>query len=79
MHLKLKQCRICSSKKLNIALRLKPMPLGDKYARKKNKYNEFLEINLLQCKECKHLQTSTIPNRKRIYTNYSNRYFDMLF
>ena len=73
MHSKLKQCRICSSNKLELALRLKPMPLGDKYAKKKNKYNEFLEINLLNCKNCRHLQTSTIPNRKRIYTNYLSR------
>ena len=38
-----------------------------------NSYNELIEINILECKKCKHLQTSTIPDRTKIYDTYLSR------
>lgn len=73
MNIKLKNCRLCNSKKLEIFHRLKKMALGDKYARKKNQYNQLLEIDILKCSNCGHLQTSTIPDRVKIYSNYLSR------
>jgi len=49
------------------------MPLGDKYAVKKNLFNQLLDINILKCEKCNHLQTSTIPDRVKIYSNYLSR------
>ena len=73
MNIKLKNCRLCNSKKLKIFHSLKKMPLGDKYHLKKNQYNQILEINILKCENCKHMQTSTIPDRVQIYSNYLSR------
>ncbi len=73
MNIKLKNCRVCSSEKINIFHTLKKMPLGDKYSVKKNLYNQLLEINILKCEECNHIQTSTIPDRTKIYSNYLSR------
>ena len=70
---KLTNCRVCNSNKLHIGIRLKPMTLGDKYSKKMNSYNELIEINILECKKCKHLQTSTIPDRTKIYDTYLSR------
>tara|TARA_B100000787_G_scaffold169645_1_gene161497 strand:+ start:1158 stop:2378 length:1221 start_codon:yes stop_codon:yes gene_type:complete len=73
VNIKLKNCRVCSSEKINIFHTLKKMPLGDKYSVKKNLYNQLLEINILKCEECNHIQTSTIPDRTKIYSNYLSR------
>ena len=71
--MKLKNCRLCNSKKIKIFHKLKKMPLGDKYAVKKNLFNQLLDINILKCEKCNHLQTSTIPDRVKIYSNYLSR------
>ena len=73
MNIKLKNCRVCNSKKIKIFHPLKKMALGDKYSTKKNQYNQLLEINILKCEKCNHLQTSTIPDRVKIYSNYLSR------
>jgi hypothetical protein len=73
VNIKLKNCRVCNSKKIKIFHTLKKMPLGDKYSVKKNLYNQLLEINILKCEECNHFQTSTIPDRIKIYSNYLSR------
>ena len=73
MNKKLKFCRICNSNKLSIFNKLKKMPLGDKYSKEKHKFDGLIEINILKCNKCQHLQTSTIPNRIKIYTSYLSR------
>ncbi len=73
MNIKLKNCRLCNSKKIKTFHTLKKMALGDKYAVKKNQFNQLLEINILKCEKCYHLQTSTIPDRIKIYSNYLSR------
>lgn len=71
--MKILKCRLCQSKNLKIIINLKKMVLGDKYARVKNKFNKKIEINIIQCKDCKHCQTSTVPNREQLYTHYLSR------
>ena len=73
MNKKLKFCRICNSNKLAIFNKLKKMPLGDKYSKEKHKFDGLIEINILKCNKCQHLQTSTIPDRIKIYTSYLSR------
>ena len=70
---RLLNCRLCNSKNLKKIINLKKMSLGDKYAKQKNKFNQKLEINILQCKKCSHCQTSTIPPREKLYTHYLSR------
>ena len=60
MYYKIKTCRICSSKKLEKKIILKPMPLGDKYATKKNLFDHFIEINIIECKKCNFCVTKHI-------------------
>lgn len=69
----LRKCRICSSSKLQKILKLNPMPLGDKYAKRPNEYNEKIYIDILRCKVCDHIQNSTIPDSIKLYTNYLSR------
>ena len=73
MNKKLKYCRVCNSNKLLTFNKLKKMPLGDKYSKKKNQFDDLIEIDILKCSKCCHLQTSTIPDRIKIYTNYLSR------
>jgi len=73
MNNKITNCRLCNSKGLKKIINLKKMPLGDKYAKKKNQYNELIEINILQCTKCLHMQTSTVPSREKLYKNYLSR------
>tara|TARA_B100001765_G_C19482908_1_gene329782 strand:+ start:176 stop:1399 length:1224 start_codon:yes stop_codon:yes gene_type:complete len=73
MYYKIKICRACSSKKLQKKIILKPMPLGDKYASKKNLFNRFIEINIIECKNCNHLQTSTTADAQKLYSKFLSR------
>ena len=73
MYYKIKTCRACSSKRLQKKIILKPMPLGDKYASKKNLFNRFIEINIIECKNCNHLQTSTTTDAQKLYSKFLSR------
>ena len=73
MYYKIKTCRACSSKRLQKKIILKPMPLGDKYASKKNLFNRFIEINIIECKNCNHLQTSTTADAQKLYSKFLSR------
>ena len=73
MYYKIKTCRVCFSKKLQNKIILKPMPLGDKYASKKNLFNRFIEINIIECKNCNHLQTSTTADAQKLYSKFLSR------
>ena len=73
MYYKIKTCRACSSKKIQKKIILEPMPLGDKYASKKNLFNRFIEINIIECKNCNHLQTSTTADAQKLYSKFLSR------
>ena len=73
MFFKIKRCRSCNSTTFVNRINIKPMPLGDKYSKKKNQYNKHVDLNVIECKNCNHLQTNTTVNPKILYSNYLSR------
>ena len=74
--MKIKTCKICSSKKLYRVIELKKFPLtGIFYKKKKNfKFKSNYDQSLNLCKSCGHLQLQNFIDPKILYNNvYANR------
>ncbi len=74
--MKIKTCKICSSKKLYKVIELEKFPLtGIFYKKKKNfKFKSNYDQSLNLCKSCGHLQLQNFINPKILYNNvYANR------
>jgi len=66
---KIKECRLCGSKKLSIILPLNKSPLCDAYLKIKRK-QQFYDLKLCLCDVCKFTQIDTVVDLKIIYRNY---------
>lgn len=69
---KRKTCRLCDSKKLKLALRLKSTPIGDDYV-KKNRLNEVqatYPLDLFLCEDCGHAQMLEVLNPETVFGDY---------
>ena len=64
-----KSCRLCSSKDLGLVLSLKKSPLCDFYFKEQIE-QDFYDLNVLLCKNCRFVQLSTIINPEYIYKSY---------
>ena len=74
--MKIKTCKICSSKKLHRVIELEKFPLtGIFYKKKKNfKFKSNYDQSLNLCKSCGHLQLQNFIDPKILYNNvYANR------
>jgi len=70
-----KDCRLCGSTDLHIAMPLKPTPVGDKYlpSERRDETRETIPLDLLLCGGCGHLQTGAVTNPEIIYKHYLSR------
>ena len=66
---KIKECRLCGSKKLSIVLPLNKSPLCDAYLKNKRK-QQFYDLKLCLCDSCKFVQIDTVVDPKIIYRDY---------
>jgi len=66
---KIKECRLCGSKKLSIVLPLNKSPLCDAYLKNKRK-QQFYDLKLCLCNSCKFVQIDTVVDPKIIYRDY---------
>jgi len=66
---KKKICRLCNSSNVKVALKLNESPLCDAYIKKKRK-QQFYDLNLCLCNDCKFAQIDTIVDPKTIYRDY---------
>ena len=64
-----KNCRLCKSTDIQIALPLHKSPLCDAYL-KEVKKQEFYDLNLCLCNECGFVQLDTIIDPDTIYRDY---------
>ena len=64
-----KNCRLCKSINLKYAIKFNKSPLCDDYA-KKNKLQNFYDLNLCYCSDCDFVQIDTVINPNIIYKNY---------
>ncbi len=66
-------CRLCLSKKIKIGLKLKSIPLGEKYSKiesdAKNSYKFPLTVGW--CKKCKSVQTMEIIEPKLLWSDFT--------
>jgi len=65
-------CRLCDSKKLEVALQLNATPSGDAYvgSDKLNTNQELYPLDLVLCKDCAHVQLYDVVNPDLLYGNY---------
>ncbi len=65
-------CRLCDSKKLEVALQLNATPSGDAYVGldKLNTNQELYPLDLVLCKDCAHVQLYDVVNPDLLYGNY---------
>ena len=66
---KVKNCRLCGSKKLSVVLPLRKSSLCDTYLKNKKK-QQFFDLKLCLCNTCKFVQIDTIVDPKIIYRDY---------
>jgi hypothetical protein len=69
---KIKQCRLCQSKKLKELFNLKSTPPANSYVEKKDLKKRTINYNLKInfCLECGHLQLGHLVDRQKIFKNY---------
>ena len=66
--MKIKNCRICNSKKLKIILKYSKVALSGSFIKKNQIKNEKkYPLNLIICQSCKHTQIDYLVNQKRMY------------
>ena len=65
-----KRCRLCDSNKLKTVYPLNPQPIGDDYAKNKNKRQKLYPLNLDLCSKCKFVQLSHVLNPDIVYGKY---------
>jgi len=68
-----KHCRLCLNQKLSAKLRLKPIPLSEKFSKKPfSKYKLInFPISLGLCQKCKNLQTNEVVNPKWLWSDFT--------
>ena len=66
---KIKECRLCKSKKITTVLPLNKSPLCDAYLKNKRK-QQFYNLKLCLCNTCKFVQIDTVVDPKIIYRDY---------
>ena len=66
-------CRLCESKKLELAVPLLPTPVAEKYLEKNELKNEelFCPLDLYMCLSCGHVQLLDIVEPNFLYSNYT--------
>ncbi|MBF0523077.1 MAG: methyltransferase domain-containing protein [Candidatus Omnitrophica bacterium] len=70
-----KNCRMCNSTNLEMALPLAPLPIGDRYVpeAQKMEVTETFPMDVMICKDCGHLQNSGYVKPEFIYKHYLSR------
>ena len=75
MYTEIKNCKLCKSSSLKLALDLADLPIGDKYL-PENRKNESLKIyplKIMMCENCGNYQNSGFVDPKIIYNFYLSR------
>ncbi len=68
---KLKKCRLCSSKKLNIFIDFKKMPLAGAFLDKNQIKNEYMYPMAMQfCMDCSNVQVDTVIPLDVLFKKY---------
>lgn len=65
-------CRLCDGKKIELALRLEPTPLGDDFLPEARRHlvQETYPLDLMLCRDCGNMQLLNVVNPKIIYEEY---------
>lgn len=65
-------CRLCESEKLELALPMRPSPIGDAYVTKEELFNkqDSYPLSLHLCKQCGHLQALDVVDPNILFGNY---------
>lgn len=67
-----KNCRLCQSRNLKLALKIQATPLADEYITKKDldKVQPKFPLDLMLCKDCGQVQLRDVVNPKLMYVDY---------
>jgi 2-polyprenyl-3-methyl-5-hydroxy-6-metoxy-1,4-benzoquinol methylase len=68
-----KNCRLCLSKNIKVKLKLKSIPLGEKYflTKKKASYSKEYPLSIGRCSACKNIQLMEIINPNILWKDYT--------
>src|SRR5437868_14642484 len=66
-------CRLCGQEKLELAVPIRPSPVGDAYVSKDqlDSVQELYPMDLYLCMACSHLQLPYIVDPKVLFANYT--------
>ncbi len=70
MYKKIKDCRICKSKKISQIINLGNQPLANNLLKKNNVIEEKFPLILVFCKDCKTAQLSCDVDKKKLFSKY---------
>src|SRR6184192_3515137 len=67
-----KNCRLCESNEVELALPMRPSPIGDAYVSEEELSikQESYPLSLYLCKACGHLQALDMVNPEILFRNY---------
>ena len=66
-------CRLCSSKNLELVVKLAPIPLAEKYtsADQPVETGEFYPVDLYMCRDCGHVQILDVIDSAKLWDDYT--------
>lgn len=73
MYIVSKNCRLCLSKDIKVILKLKPIPLGEKYflSKKKAKNSKNFPLSIGRCSKCTNVQAMEVINPSILWSDYT--------
>src|SRR4051812_1530118 len=66
-------CRLCSSRKLELVVKLAPIPLAEKYTTtdRPDPDNDLYPVDLYMCLDCGHVQVLDVIGSEKLWDDYT--------
>lgn len=65
------RCRLCDGSNLDLAIPMKPSPIGDAFVRDPSIVQELFPLDVYFCQNCGHLQNLDVVDSRILFGNYT--------
>lgn len=64
-------CRLCDGSDLELAISMKPSPVGDAFVKDRRSEQELFPLDVYRCAQCTHLQNLDVVDPEILFGNYT--------